>query len=61
MGDLKKPEVKPVPKDHRWILFVSGPTASGKTSVANFIAEKLNLKFVEGDDVCSLLISLQPH
>ncbi|RKL15108.1 hypothetical protein BFJ70_g15569 [Fusarium oxysporum] len=50
MSDLKRPEVKPVPKGHRWILFVSGPTASGKTSVAKFIAEKLDLKFVEGDD-----------
>ncbi|RKK73639.1 hypothetical protein BFJ69_g9081 [Fusarium oxysporum] len=53
MSDLKRPEVKPVPKGHRWILFVSGPTASGKTSVAKFIAEKLDLKFVEGDDACS--------
>ncbi|KAH7245423.1 P-loop containing nucleoside triphosphate hydrolase protein [Fusarium tricinctum] len=50
MGDLKDPAVKPAPEGHRWILFVSGPTASGKTSVAKFIAEKLDLKFVEGDD-----------
>ncbi|KAF4457227.1 shikimate kinase [Fusarium austroafricanum] len=50
MGDLSDPAVKPVPKGHRWILFVSGPTASGKTSIAKFIAEKLDLKFVEGDD-----------
>lgn len=50
--ELKDPTVKPVPKGHRWILFVSGPTASGKTSVAKYLAEKLDLKFVEGDDVC---------
>ncbi|KAM0304260.1 hypothetical protein HYE67_002073 [Fusarium culmorum] len=47
--DLKNPAVKPVPKSHRWILFVSGPTASGKSSVAKYLADKLNLKFVEGD------------
>jgi Cdc6-like AAA superfamily ATPase len=51
MCDLKDPALKPAPEGHRWILFVSGPTASGKTSIAKFIAEKLNLKFVEGDDV----------
>ncbi|EKJ76332.1 hypothetical protein FPSE_03468 [Fusarium pseudograminearum CS3096] len=48
--DLKNPAVKPVPKGHRWILFVSGPTASGKSSVAKYLADELNLKFVEGDD-----------
>ncbi|KAF4979191.1 hypothetical protein FZEAL_4564 [Fusarium zealandicum] len=41
---------KVVPKGHRWILFVSGPTASGKTSIAKHLAETLDLKFVEGDD-----------
>jgi gluconokinase len=35
----------------RWIFFVTGPTACGKTTVAKFIAEKLNLTFLEGDDV----------
>ncbi|KAJ4251508.1 hypothetical protein NW762_011495 [Fusarium torreyae] len=50
MGDLRKSSLKPVPEGHRWILFVSGPTASGKTSVAKYLAEKLDLKFVEGDD-----------
>ncbi|GKU08004.1 shikimate kinase [Fusarium langsethiae] len=48
-NDLKNPHVKPVPKGHRWILFVSGPTASGKSSVAKYLADELNLKFVEGD------------
>lgn len=51
--DMKNPDVKPVPKGHRWILFVSGPTASGKSSVAKYLADELNLKFVEGDDVSS--------
>lgn len=53
MGNLKDPAAKPAPEGHRWILFVSGPTASGKTSVAKFIAKELDLKFVEGDDVRS--------
>ncbi|KAJ4127802.1 hypothetical protein NW768_008077 [Fusarium equiseti] len=48
--DLTNPAVKPVPSGHRWILFVSGPTASGKTSVAKYLADELDLKFVEGDD-----------
>jgi gluconokinase len=38
-------------QQHRWIFFVTGPTACGKTTVAKFIAEKLNLTFLEGDDV----------
>lgn len=49
--DISEPHAKLVPHGHRWILFVSGPTASGKTSIAKYLAEKLNLKFVEGDDV----------
>lgn len=36
---------------HRWIWFVTGPTACGKTTVGKFIAEKLNITFLEGDDV----------
>lgn len=39
---------------HRWIFFVAGPTACGKTTVAKFIAESLNLKFLEGDDVSAV-------
>lgn len=35
---------------HRWIWFVTGPTACGKTTVGKFIAEKLNITFLEGDD-----------
>ncbi|OAA44799.1 Carbohydrate kinase, thermoresistant glucokinase [Metarhizium rileyi] len=33
-----------------WLLFISGPTASGKTSVADFLASKLKSRYVEGDD-----------
>jgi gluconokinase len=38
-------------KGHRWIWFVTGPTACGKTTVAKFVAEKLDITFMEGDDV----------
>lgn len=37
---------------HRWIWFVTGPTACGKTTVAKYIAERLDITFLEGDDVC---------
>lgn len=45
-------------REYRWVLFVSGPTASGKTSIAKYLAEKLNLKYVEGDDVSQ---TMHPH
>lgn len=38
-------------KESSWILFVSGPTGSGKSSVAKFLASRLGAQFLEGDDV----------
>ncbi|UKZ63737.1 uncharacterized protein TrAtP1_004961 [Trichoderma atroviride] len=38
-------------KEPSWILFVSGPTGSGKSSVAKFLASKLGAHFLEGDDL----------
>jgi gluconokinase len=35
----------------RWIWFITGPTACGKTTVAKSLAESLGFMFVEGDDV----------
>ncbi|OAQ59271.1 glucokinase [Pochonia chlamydosporia 170] len=37
--------------NHSWVLFVSGPTASGKSSVADFLATNLEAHFIEGDDL----------
>lgn len=37
--------------DHSWILFISGPTGSGKSSIAEFLASNLEARFIEGDDV----------
>ncbi|KAK4097905.1 carbohydrate kinase, partial [Parathielavia hyrcaniae] len=34
----------------RWIWFITGPTACGKTTVAKGLAQALGFKFVEGDD-----------
>ncbi|KAK3312523.1 P-loop containing nucleoside triphosphate hydrolase protein [Apodospora peruviana] len=34
----------------RWIWFITGPTACGKTTVAKALAKDLNFTFVEGDD-----------
>ncbi|PON29878.1 hypothetical protein TGAM01_v201244 [Trichoderma gamsii] len=38
-------------KEPSWILFVSGPTGSGKSSVAKFLASRLGANFLEGDDL----------
>ena len=36
---------------HRWIWFITGPTACGKTTIAKALAEDLDFTFLEGDDV----------
>jgi gluconokinase len=47
----------PTPEDNqqqtgpRWIWFITGPTACGKTTIAKALADKLGFIFVEGDDV----------
>lgn len=37
--------------DRRWIWFITGPTACGKTTIAKALACHLGFTFVEGDDV----------
>lgn len=34
-----------------WVWFITGPTACGKTTIAKYLADKLGMSFVEGDDV----------
>lgn len=34
-----------------WVLFISGPTASGKSTVAKFLASGFNAQYIEGNDV----------
>ncbi|OAA63424.1 Carbohydrate kinase, thermoresistant glucokinase [Niveomyces insectorum RCEF 264] len=36
--------------DTRWIVFVTGATACGKTVTAQYLANKLHAKYIEGDD-----------
>ncbi|KAK3937761.1 P-loop containing nucleoside triphosphate hydrolase protein [Diplogelasinospora grovesii] len=47
MGDVS--EVDTAPR-RRWIWFVTGPTACGKTTIAKLMAQRLNFTFLEGDD-----------
>lgn len=36
------------------IFVVSGPAASGKTTVGTYLSEALDIPYIEGDDVRSL-------
>ncbi|KXX76624.1 putative gluconokinase [Madurella mycetomatis] len=36
--------------DHRWVWFITGPTACGKTTIAEALAHNLGFAMVEGDD-----------
>lgn len=40
---------KPAPTRH--IFIITGPAGCGKSTVANFLAQRLDLPFIEGDDV----------
>lgn len=42
---------KPTPERPRYVFFFTGPTACGKSTVAKYVADKLDLSFLEGDDV----------
>ncbi|KAK3380660.1 P-loop containing nucleoside triphosphate hydrolase protein [Lasiosphaeria ovina] len=44
------PDPPPQRHLHRWIWFITGPTACGKTTVAKALAAELGFTFVEGDD-----------
>jgi len=53
MGDFMQDTAQAdIHHGHRWIWFVTGPTACGKTTVAKALAADLYFTFVEGDDVC---------
>lgn len=44
---------KPTSEKPRYVFFFTGPTASGKSTVAKYVADKMNFFFLEGDDVSS--------
>ncbi|ROV90808.1 hypothetical protein VPNG_09851 [Cytospora leucostoma] len=40
----------PTPEHPRYVFFFTGPTACGKSTIAKYVADNLNLTFLEGDD-----------
>lgn len=47
--------------NQRWLVFVSGATASGKSSIAKYLASRLRARFIEGDDVSIVLCAAVHH
>lgn len=43
--------VKPTAERPRYVVFFTGATACGKSTIAKHVADKLSLTFLEGDDV----------
>lgn len=50
----------PEPEQKRWIWFITGPTACGKTTIAQALADDLKFGFLEGDYVCLSNTRLSP-
>lgn len=48
---IAKVDGQPSPKYHH-IWLVTGPAGCGKSTVAEHIAQKLNMPYLEGDNVC---------
>lgn len=42
---------KPTVERPRYVVFFTGATACGKSTIAKHVTNKLNLTFLEGDDV----------
>lgn len=54
------PSPSPSPSKHlRHIWLIIGPAGCGKSTVAQFLASRLNLPYIEGDDVSLPLLLLQ--
>ncbi|CAN8105339.1 unnamed protein product [Discula destructiva] len=41
---------KPTEQRPRYVFFFTGPTACGKSTIAKYVADRLNFSFLEGDD-----------
>jgi gluconokinase len=42
-------------KPFRHIFIITGPAGCGKSSVANYLSQTLDLPYIEGDDVSSYI------
>lgn len=51
MGDSVAHTAGSTPDHYEHIFLVTGPAGCGKTTVAQYLAQKLNAPYVEGDDV----------
>ena len=51
----QRSDTMPGQRQHRHMWIVTGPAGCGKTTVAGFLASELGLKYIEGDDVSSIL------
>lgn len=40
------------PNKVQWVIFLSGVTGTGKTTIGQYLATELDARFIEGDDVC---------
>src|SRR5689334_17003921 len=57
MDNLSHQDTQVTSRNEKWIIFVTGLTACGKTTVAKYLAAEMGLEYVEGDDVSSTLPS----
>lgn len=51
LSTVGKVHSRPTPKPVRHIWIVTGPAGCGKSSVAQYLANTLDLPYIEGDDV----------
>lgn len=51
---------KPTEERPRYVLFFTGATACGKSTIAKHVADNLSLTFLEGDDVRQNIPPFQP-
>lgn len=52
-------KVHSVPREQqlRHIWIITGPAGCGKSTVAQFLANRLNLPYIEGDDVSTFILT----
>jgi ATPase subunit of ABC transporter with duplicated ATPase domains len=59
-GTIQRPRPQQQPNtQHRHIWLITGPAGCGKSTVAEYIAQSLDLPYLEGDNVCIAYFSSQ--